>query len=56
MKTVTQEKFEKIIKQGFQEILKSLGFKKKTNNFYLQLEELGQIINIQKVNGQQKMI
>lgn len=48
MKTVTQEKFEKIIKQGFQEILKSLGFKKKTNNFYLQLEELGQIINIQK--------
>lgn len=44
MKTETQEKFEKIIKQGFQEILKPLGFKKKANNFYIELEELGQII------------
>lgn len=48
MKTETQEKFDKIIKEGFQEILKTFGFKKKANNFYLQLEELGQIINIQK--------
>lgn len=48
MKTETQEKFDKVIKEGFQEILKPLGFKKKANNFYLQLEELGQIINIQK--------
>ena len=48
MKTETQEKFDKIIKEGFQEVLKPFGFKKKANNFYLQLEELGQIINIQK--------
>lgn len=48
MRTETQEKFKRIIKEGFQEILKPLGFKKKAYNFYLQLEGLGQIINIQK--------
>lgn len=48
MITTAQIKFENIIKQGFQEMLKPLGFKKKANNFYLQLDELGQIINIQK--------
>lgn len=48
MKTATEIKFEKVIKDGFHEILKPLGFKKKTNNFYLQRQELGQIINIQK--------
>ena len=48
MKTVTEIKFEKVIKEGFQEILKPLGFKKKANNFYLKRTDLGQIINIQK--------
>lgn len=48
MKTQTELKFDKIIKEGFHEILKPLGFKKKGNNFYLQLQDLGQIINIQK--------
>ncbi|WP_367331306.1 DUF4304 domain-containing protein [Sphingobacterium multivorum] len=48
MKTETQEKFDRIIKESFIEILKPLGFKKKANNFYLQLEKIGHIINIQK--------
>lgn len=48
MKTPTEIKFDNIIKHGFHEILKPKGFKKKGNNFYLQLSELGQIINIQK--------
>ncbi len=48
MKTEAELKFDRIIKEGFQEVLKPLGFKKKANNFYLQLPELGQIINIQK--------
>lgn len=48
MKTISEIKFDKIIKEGFHEILKPLGFKKKANNFYLPLETIGQIINIQK--------
>ncbi|MBB2951224.1 DUF4304 domain-containing protein [Sphingobacterium sp. JUb56] len=48
MKTNTQEKFEKLIKEGFHDTLKGLGFKKKANNFYLPLEKIGHIINIQK--------
>lgn len=48
MKTLTQIKFDSIIKCGFHEILKPLGFKKKAHNFYIQLEDIGQIINIQK--------
>jgi len=48
MKTPTEIKFDTIIKQGFHEVVKPKGFKKKSNNFYLQLPELGQIINIQK--------
>jgi len=48
MKSATEIKFDNIIKQGFHEILKPLGFKKKGNNFYRRLPELGQIINIQK--------
>ena len=48
MKTETQEKFDIIIKESFIEILKPLGFKKKANNFYLPLEKIGHIINIQK--------
>lgn len=48
MKTKAEIKFDLIIKEGFQAVLKPLGFKKKGNNFYLQLKELGQIINVQK--------
>lgn len=48
MKTISEIKFDKIIKDGFHEILKPLGFKKKANNFYLKLDTIGQIINIQK--------
>lgn len=48
MKTLAEVKFDNIIKHGFHEILKPYGFKKRGNNFYLQLEDLGQIINIQK--------
>ena len=48
MKTPAQLKFDTIIKEGFQSVLKPLGFKKKALNFYLQLTDLGHIINIQK--------
>lgn len=48
MKTVAEITFDRVIKEGFQAVLKPLGFKKKGNNFYLQLEDLGQIINVQK--------
>ena len=48
MKTISEIKFDKIIKDGFHEILKPLGFKKKANNFYLKLDNIGQIINVQK--------
>lgn len=48
MKAIAETKFDRLIKEGFQQILKPLGFKKKVNNFYLQLRDLGQIINIQK--------
>ena len=48
MKTVSEIKFDRIIKEGFHELLKPLGFKKKANNFYLQLDNIGQIINVQK--------
>lgn len=48
MKTISEIKFDRLIKEGFHEILKPLGFKKKANNFYLQRPDLGQIINVQK--------
>lgn len=48
MKTQAQIKFDQIVKKGFHEVLKPLGFKKKALNFYLQLADLGQIIQIQK--------
>jgi hypothetical protein len=48
MKTSTQLKFDKIIKEGFYDILKPLNFKKNAQNFYRNLGDLGQIINIQK--------
>ena len=48
MKTEAERKFNHIVKEAFTKTLKPLGFKKKGNNFYLALQELGQIINIQK--------
>ncbi|MFN8291205.1 MAG: DUF4304 domain-containing protein [Chitinophagaceae bacterium] len=48
MKTVTEQNFDIIIKDCFQTILKPLGFKMKGNNFYRKLQDLGQIINVQK--------
>jgi hypothetical protein len=48
MKTHAEQKFDAIIKDCFLKPLKPLGFKKKGNNFYRQLAELGQIINVQK--------
>ena len=54
MKTEAEIKFEDIIKKGFHEVLKPLGFKKKGNNFYIQRQGFGQIINIQKSNWRSK--
>jgi hypothetical protein len=48
MKTISEVKFDTIIKEGFQEILKPLGFKKKANNFYLKYDTIGHLINVQK--------
>jgi hypothetical protein len=48
MKTVTEQNFDLIIKDCFQAILKPLGFKKKGNNFYRPMKDLGQIVNVQK--------
>ncbi len=48
MKTVSQIKFDKIIKEWFYEILQWLNFKKKTNNFYLKIGTITQVINVQK--------
>ncbi len=47
MKTACETKFDEIIKFVHQ-ILKPLKFKKKQNNFYRQLDEVGQVINFQK--------
>lgn len=46
--TLTEIKFDRVIKESFQHLLKPLGFKKKANNFYLQEKDLGKLINIQK--------
>lgn len=48
MKSITQAKFDSIIKESFHATLKPLGFKKKGNNFYSQKDGLGHIINLQK--------
>lgn len=48
MKTRVEEKFDQLIKEGFHELLKPLGFKKKGNNFYLKCNGIGQIVNVQK--------
>lgn len=54
MKTPAELKFDRLIKEGFYEILKPFGFKKKKNNFYLKCQDLGQIINIQKSSWNSK--
>lgn len=48
MKSTAELKFDRILKQGFHEILKPMGFKKKRNNFYLFKNGIGHIINLQK--------
>ena len=48
MKSEIEQEFETIIKNCFQTVLKPLGFKKKGNNFYRKLQDLGQIVNVQK--------
>ena len=48
MKTPAQIKFNEIIKNVFHENLKPIGFKKKNQNFYRQMDKIGHIINIQK--------
>ena len=48
MKTKAEMKFDRLMKEGFHDLLKPLGFKKKASNFYLQTQDLGHIINIQK--------
>ena len=48
MKTLTQTKFDTIVKEGFTSLLKPLSFKKKALNYYRWLVEVGHIINIQK--------
>ena len=48
MKSITETKFDKIVKLSFHETLKPLGFKKKGNNFYSQKNGIGHIINLQK--------
>jgi hypothetical protein len=48
MKTLVQQKFDQVVRDGFHMVLKPLGFKKKANNFYLQKEGFGHAIGIQK--------
>lgn len=48
MKSTAEIKFDSILKNGFHEILKPLGFRKKGNNFYSQKDGIGHMINIQK--------
>jgi hypothetical protein len=48
MKTVTQIKFEEVVKHCFHDTLKPLKFIKKAYNFYRNVGEVGHIINVQK--------
>lgn len=48
MKTIAEQKFDSIINDSFKALINPLGFKKKGNNFYRQLPEFGQIVNVQK--------
>lgn len=48
MKSTAELKFDRIVKHGFHETLKPMGFKKKGNNFYSFRNGIGHIINLQK--------
>lgn len=48
MKTVSGLTFDEVVKSGFHEVLKPLGFRKKANNFYKSVNTIGHVINIQK--------
>lgn len=48
MKSITETKFDKVVKDSFHAKLKPLGYKKKGNNFYKQENGVGHIINLQK--------
>lgn len=48
MKSILEQQFDRVIAEGFYALLKPLGFKRKARNFYLQLEDLGHIISIQR--------
>lgn len=48
MKSASELKLDLIVKEGFHAALKPVGFRKKGNNFYRQLKDLGHIVNIQK--------
>jgi Domain of unknown function (DUF4304) len=48
MKPPAEQKFDYLIKEAFVDTLKPIGFKKKGNNFYVENNEIGKIINIQK--------
>ncbi|MEO3406836.1 DUF4304 domain-containing protein [Mucilaginibacter sp. CAU 1740] len=43
-----EEKFNIVLEDGFAELLKPRGFENKGNNFYLKLNGLGHLINVQK--------
>jgi hypothetical protein len=48
MLTAAELKYNALVKEVFQAILKPLGYKKKGNNFYLQGEHIGKLISLQK--------
>lgn len=48
MKSIVETECDKIVKDGFHATLKPLGFKKKANNFYKEVNGVGHIINLQK--------
>lgn len=48
MKTAAEIKFKEIIYSCFHEKLKALQFKKRANNFYRNLGEIGHIVHVQK--------
>ncbi len=48
MKSIAELKFDRIVKHGFHDTLKPMGFKKKASNFYQYKNGIGHIINLQK--------
>lgn len=48
MEKSISEKFNWVVKHGFHEVLKPMAFKKKGNNFYRPLEDIGHLVSIQK--------